>query len=264
MNSVLSILALATVLAVLLMTIIYLLGRRMHNYGIVDIAWSWGFSLLVLFYAFTAGGLPLRNQLLCACVILWSGRLGWHLYRRVMGHHPEEDGRYLQLREEWGSRTDRLMFGFYQLQAAVLILLSIPYLIVVRNPTAEIHPLEWLGVVTVILAVLGEGIADAQLNRFKLNPENRGKTCRDGLWGYSRHPNYFFEWLVWMGIFAIALTSPYGWLAAISPLLILYFLLKKTGIPATEEQALRTKGDDYREYQRTTSAFIPWFKKDVL
>lgn len=263
MGNLFPILALAILSAMLMMTFVYLLGRRMNNYGIVDIAWSWGFSFLVVLYAIAADGLPLRDELLSACVVLWSGRLGWHLYRRVMGHHPGEDGRYRQLREEWGNRTDRLMFGFYQLQAAILVLLSVPYLIIASNPAPEIQALEWIGAVTVILAVLGEGIADAQLNRFKLKPENRGKTCRNGLWGYSRHPNYFFEWLVWMGVFVMAMASPLGWLAAISPLLILFFLLKKTGIPATEEQALRTKGDDYREYQRTTSAFIPWFRKDL-
>jgi steroid 5-alpha reductase family enzyme len=82
------------------------------------------------------------------------------------------------------------------------------------------------------------------------------------LWRYSRHPNYFFEWLIWMAFTLFALSSPYGYLALVSPILILFFLFRVTGIPATEAQALRTKGDDYRQYQQTTSVFVPWFPRN--
>ena len=101
-----------------------------------------------------------------------------------------------------------------------------------------------------------------QLQGFKKDPANRGKTCRAGLWSYSRHPNYFFEWLIWVSFFIFASASPYGWISIVCPVLIFYFLFKVSGIPATEAQALRTKGDDYRDYQRTTSAFFPWFPKN--
>jgi len=106
-----------------------------------------------------------------------------------------------------------------------------------------------------------EGIADRQLYYFKKNPENASKTCREGLWKYSRHPNYFFDWMTWVGYAVFALGSPWGWIGLISPALVLYFLLDVTGIPATEAQALRSRGDEYREYQRTTSSFVPWFPK---
>ena len=78
-----------------------------------------------------------------------------------------------------------------------------------------------------------------------------------GLWRYSRHPNYFFEWLVWIAYAMFALASPWGWISLACPAVMLYFLLRVTGIPATEAQALKSRGDDYREYQRTTSAFVP-------
>jgi steroid 5-alpha reductase family enzyme len=112
-----------------------------------------------------------------------------------------------------------------------------------------------------LIGMVGEAIADWQLEKFKKDPANKGKTCTAGLWNYSRHPNYFFEWLMWIGCATIALASPWGWLGLLSPALILYFLLGATGIPATEAQALRSRGDEYRAYQRSTNAFVPWFPK---
>ena len=100
-----------------------------------------------------------------------------------------------------------------------------------------------------------------QLKQFKANPANKGRVCQAGLWNFSRHPNYFFEWLVWVAFFLFALGSPWGWVTIYCPALMLFFLLKVTGIPMTEELAVKTKGDAYREYQRTTSVFVPWFKK---
>jgi steroid 5-alpha reductase family enzyme len=111
------------------------------------------------------------------------------------------------------------------------------------------------------LALIGEAVADAQLAAFKRTPHAPGEVCQRGLWNYSRHPNYFFEWLIWVAWALFALASPYGWLAVACPLLMFYFLFRVTGIPATEAQALRSKGEAYRAYQRSTSAFVPWFKK---
>ena len=109
----------------------------------------------------------------------------------------------------------------------------------------------------------GEAAADAQLNKFKSDPSNKGRTCQVGLWRYSRHPNYFFEWLIWVAFALFALASPGGCWGLLSPALILYFVLRVTGIPATEAQAIRTRGEEYRRYQQTTSAFVPWFPKKI-
>ena len=112
------------------------------------------------------------------------------------------------------------------------------------------------------MALAGESAADRQLEAFRRDPANRGKTCRVGLWRVSRHPNYFFEWLVWVAYFVFALASPWGWVTIYCPALMLFFLFRVTGIPATEAQALKSRGEDYRQYQRTTSAFFPWFPGD--
>jgi steroid 5-alpha reductase family enzyme len=121
--------------------------------------------------------------------------------------------------------------------------------------------LEYAGIALWLVAVIGESIADAQLAAFKRDPANRGHVCQRGLWNYSRHPNYFFEWFVWVAWAVYALASPFGWLAMICPVLMLVFLLRVTGIVATEAQALRSRGEEYVRYQQSTSAFVPWFKK---
>ena len=109
---------------------------------------------------------------------------------------------------------------------------------------------------------MGETAADRQLEKFREDPSQRGRTCRAGLWRYSRHPNYFFEWLMWMAYALFAIGSPpWGWLTLGCPAVMLYLLFKVTGIPATEAQALRSRGDDYRQYQQTTNIFVPWFPK---
>jgi steroid 5-alpha reductase family enzyme len=122
---------------------------------------------------------------------------------------------------------------------------------------------EWLGAIVWLVALAGESIADSQLKSFKSRPVNKGKVCQIGLWRYSRHPNYFFEWLIWVAYFVFALASPFGSLSILCPLLMLYFLFKVTGIPATEEQAIRSKGEAYCNYQRSTSVFVPWFPKNL-
>jgi steroid 5-alpha reductase family enzyme len=145
--------------------------------------------------------------------------------------------------------------------AAIVVLLSLPALIVALSPAQHISVLEIAGLATWAAGLAGEATADRQLHRFKADRARAGRVCTVGLWRYSRHPNYFFEWLVWVGYALYALGSPFGWVALTCPLLMLYFLFRVTGIPATEAQALRTRGEDYRRYQQTTSRFVPWFPR---
>lgn len=240
---------------------LYAVARRMDNYGIVDIAWSYAFGALALFYALAALGWAPRRVLIGAIALLWSLRLGTHLYVRVIGHHPEEDGRYQEMRRRWAGNFARNMVVFYQQQAVSIVVLGLPFLLIARNPAPRFHPLEIAGAVLWLVAVLGEAAADAQLNAFKKNPAHRGRVCDTGLWAYSRHPNYFFEWCVWVAFFVFACASPWGWSTILCPAVMLYLLLRVTGIPMTEEQSVRSRGDAYRAYQRRVSAFIPWFPK---
>jgi len=253
--------ALAALLLVLVMAGVWRVAVRIRNAGIVDVAWSANFGLLALLaMALGRGHLP-RRLLIGGMTLLWSLRLAVYLHRRIMGHHPVEDGRYVQLRRDWAPHADRRFFWFFELQAALNLVLAAPLFLAAANPAPSVHPLEWAGLALWAVALAGESLADRQLDAFRRDPANRGKTCRAGLWRYSRHPNYFFEWLVWVAYFAFALASPGGWATVYCPALMLTFLFRVTGIPATEAQALKSRGDDYREYQRTTSAFFPWFPR---
>jgi steroid 5-alpha reductase family enzyme len=260
MNTVLLVIIATTTLC-LGFAVVYFIARRIDNYGIVDIAWSYAFAALAAFYAIAATGWPVRRALIGALAVLWSLRLGTHLYVRVMGHHPVEDGRYLALRQRWAANFAREMFRFFQLQAVSVVLLGAAYLVASINPHPQLHPCEIAGAVLWLIALTGEALADRQLAAFKHDPANRDRVCTAGLWRYSRHPNYFFEWLVWVAFFVFALGSPWGWVAVVGPASILYLLLRVTGIPMNEEQNLRRRGDAYRRYQQTTSAFVPWFPR---
>ncbi len=240
---------------------LYLLARRLDNYGIVDIAWSYAFAGVAIFYAVLADGWSVRRLVLAAIVSVWSLRLGTHLFVRIARHHPVEDTRYVALRRDWAGNFPVKMFGFFQLQALSIVMLSVVFLLPVLNSQPQLHALEIAGVILWLLAIGGEAMADAQLAAFKRDPANRGTVCDRGLWRYSRHPNYFFEWLIWVAYFVFALPSPHGWIAIIGPSVILFLLLRVTGIPMAEAQSLQSKGDAYRRYQATTSAFVPWFRK---
>ncbi len=250
----------AALLLVAVMAAAFALAVRVRNFGLVDVAWSWNFALLAGLFGALGPGYGPRRALIAAMVAAWSLRLGGHLFRRVKALHPTEDGRYARLRLDWAHALHRRFFVFFQAQGALNLLLAAPLAVVCANP-ARLHLLEWAGAALWLLAVSGETLADRQLERFKADPASRGRVCRDGLWRFSRHPNYFFEWLVWCAYAVFALPSPGGTLTWYCPLLMLFFLFRVTGIPATEEQALRSKGDAYREYQRTTSAFVPWFPR---
>lgn len=261
--STLLIVALAAAVLGLIFARTYALARRMENYGIVDIVWSYAFGALALFYAATLDGWAPRRWVMGALVVIWSARLGTHLYRRVMSHHPEEDRRYTEMRTRWSDNFACKMFVFYQQQAFSVLVLGLPFFLIARNPAKSFHVLEYLCLTIWLLALAGESLADAQLAAFKKNPANKGKVCEQGLWAYSRHPNYFFESCIWIGYFIFACASPWGWTSIICPLGILYLLLRVTGVPMAEEQSLRSRGDAFRDYQKRVSVFVPWFPKKV-
>lgn len=232
-------------------------ARRMDNYGIVDIVWSYAFAPVALIYAALADGWAPRRVIVALFVTLWAVRLGTHLYRRVMSHHPEEDGRYQEMRVRWAPNFAREMFKFYQLQAVSVVILAIPFLFATGRDTPHLTPLDIAAIALFVLSIAGESLADRQLAAFKADPANKGKVCDTGLWSWSRHPNYFFVWLTWIAFALFALPAAWGWLGLIAPAAILYLLLFVTGIPMTEEQSIRSRGDAYRDYQRRVSVFVP-------
>jgi steroid 5-alpha reductase family enzyme len=245
------------------MIVTWLFAVRIHNASIVDIVWSGIFAVLALFYAIMGDGYGPRKLLFFLMVSTWSIRLAYYLFKRIKGHHPAEDARYAQLRKEWEPAPNFRFLVFFELQGIFNILLSIPFLLVCMNSKVVLLPVEFLGAAVWLVGVIGESTSDGQLSRFKKDPVNRGKTMDQGLWRYSRHPNYFFEWVIWCGYFIFALGSPYGWVSVYCPILMYYVLTRITGVPMAEEQSIKSRGDEYRNYQKRTSVFFPWRPKKV-
>lgn len=241
-----------------IMILVFIWALRIKNYGVVDVFWAFNFLVIAFIIWYMADGFTERKNLVCGLAALWSIRLGVYLSFRVLGHLHEEEGRYKQLRAEWSTPK---FFIFFQMQAFSNVFLCIPFFMIALNKNDALSIVEYTGAVLWLICIFGEGLSDWQLQQFKKNPANKGKVCQDGLWNYSRHPNYFFQFSIWIAVLIFALPSPYGWLAVVCPLSIGYLIFKVTGIPMTEEQSIRSKGEAYKEYQRTTSAFVPWFKK---
>lgn len=243
-----------------LFLILWLVHLWFKNAGIVDVGWGIGFIILCGVYFVQSSALEARHALFFLMVALWGLRITLFLLKRLL-HDREEDKRYQRLRQEWGSQLNLKFFFFFEFQAVLQIILAVPFLIVSRNLSPGLSAAEIVGFIIWAVALIGETVADEQLHNFKSNPANRGKTCQTGFWYYSRHPNYFFEWLVWVGFFVFALGSAYGWVSVVSPILMYYLIIYISGVPLAEAQALARRGEEYRRYQEATSMFIPWFKK---
>lgn len=227
----------------------------------VDAAWALAIGGGALLAGLAGDGATLPRMLGTGIALLWSGRLGYHLLRHRVFGHAGEDGRYRAMREHWGERADRHFFWFYQAQAAAAFAFALPFWWLAQHPEPSLSTLQTAGVAVFVLAQAGEWIADRQLERHRRDPAQRGRTCRSGLWAYSRHPNYFFEWLHWFAWVALSIGSPLWWLSLLGAVLMLCSLLWVTGIPFVEQQSLRSRGDAYRDYQRRVSVFVPWFRK---
>lgn len=233
---------------------------KTRNATSVDAAWAAAIGLLGLAYAAGRDGAPLPRLLAAAIALLWSGRLVWHLLRyRVFGH-AGEDGRYRAMREHWGPRAQANLFWFYLVQAAAAWVFALPFWFLAASPAATLEPLQWAGLGLLLVAQFAEGLADRQLEQHRRDPSQKGRACRRGLWRYSRHPNYFCEWLSWCGIAAIAAPTA-GWLALLQPILMFVLVRFVSGVPFAELQSIKSRGDDYRRYQQETNAFVPWFPR---
>ncbi len=274
MNDLLFNLAWLTVLvavlpAMALMAVTWVVARLMDNWSIVDVAWSYGFALAIgLTVALMPGETAelVRTEWatnpvlwLGAAMGLWSLRLGTHLAVRILGHLREEDGRYRRMREQHGAKMPWRMAVFYFQQALALAILLLPFVAAAadggREPAGPVH-LAGLALFVAGLAIESRG--DAQLRAFKADPANRGKVCDIGLWAWTRHPNYFGEFLIWLGFAALSFTPTLLGLPGLACAGgILHLVTNVTGIPLTEAQLLASKGDAYRAYQSRVPAFWP-------
>ncbi len=239
--------------------LVHLLALRKKDNGLMDAAWGLGFILVALFTLGAADGLDARRILLGALVLVWGARLSLHILIRNTGRKGE-DFRYRNWRETWGRWFYvRSYFQIYLLQGTVMFFVCAPILLINARRGGPLGLLDALGFSVWLLGFLFEAGGDYQLLRFTSNPANKGRVMRYGVWRFTRHPNYFGEATLWWGCFLIALNVPGGGWALISPVLIGFLLLYVSGIPMLE--AKYKDRPEYQEYQRTTSAFFPWFPR---
>ena len=260
MEIALTIMGLNLVALLALMFTGWLISLVLRNVTIVDTLWGLGFVLVGWITFYMAGGYAGRKILIAVLTTLWGLRLAAHLSWRNWG--AGEDPRYGAWRKASGKQFWIVsLFKVFILQAVFLWVIALALQIGQIAPTPEhFTGFDLLGLLVWLLGFFFEAVSDFQLARFKADPETKGKVMKQGLWKYSRHPNYFGESLIWWGIFLIALATPNSWWTVISPLVITAVLLKMTGIPLTEK-SISNRRPGYKDYIRQTNAFFPWFPR---
>ena len=236
---------------ILFMTLIWCWYLVSKNPAVVDVAWPIGLMLLGLMDLLIT--ISWKNGLFCILLIIWGGRLAsflWWTRIRLNIH----DKRYTQLDTSWCLSADIAFLLHYQLQGLLILIISLPWFFIAKNPI--LTRLDLLGILLALAAIGAETLADWQLLRFKKH--HKGQVCNQGLWQYSRHPNYFFEWLTWCAFTLCALPTSWGWLAVLSPL-TLYLIMTKITAPMTEQGSIKARGKAYLDYQRVTPLFFPKF-----
>jgi len=243
------------------MLLFWLASIPLRNVAIVDIAWGLGFVLVAVVSAICAGGDGINRWLLPLLTIIWGVRLSGYLAWR--NHGKPEDKRYQAMREHRGaSFVYSSLWIVFGLQAAILWIVSLPLQVGIYYAASEWHPLHVIGLVVWLVGIVFESVGDYQLARFKSDPASAGQVMDRGLWHYTRHPNYFGDFLVWWGLFLVSLagTVALTWWTIAGPLLMSWFLMRVSGVPLLE-QSLRNTRPQYADYIRRTNAFFPWFPK---
>jgi steroid 5-alpha reductase family enzyme len=241
--------------------------QRTGNSGWVDTIWTFSLGLVGAGSALwpVGGAVPnARQWLVAALVALWSLRLGAHIAARTA--KVTDDPRYAAFAKEWGVDSPRKMFIFLQNQGFGSIPLVFSIFVAARFPADVLRLQDILGASILLIGIAGEALADAQLKRFRENPASKGRVCDAGLWRWSRHPNYLFEWFGWLAypVIAISPDYPWGWTTVLAPVFMYWILVYVTGIPPLEAQMLRSRGERYRAYQSRTSMFFPLPQKGTI
>lgn len=248
--------AIVIVYLILQMIFVWVLYKITNNPSIVDSSWSIGLMIAGFIYLFST---PINQRKLIIAVLLsvWALRLSGYIWwtRLRLGH---QDKRYTALSSPWKISQSLGFFLNFQIQALLIFLISFMFFLTSLSDAATLSTLDIAAIIIVLTGIAGESIADLQLQRFKRT--NSGKVCNIGLWYYSRHPNYFFDWLTWFGFALFAVTSTFGCVSFLS-LMALYIIFTRITGPMTERGSIQSRGNAYLQYQATTSMFVPWFKR---
>jgi steroid 5-alpha reductase family enzyme len=244
---------------VVVMVAAWAFGLWRKNGGWTDVFWTWGTTATLAAAALwpAAGAEPGPRQWLVAGFMgVWGLRLGLYLTPRVATH--PEDARYAAFRDRFGKDYARNMLFVTLPQAPATALLALSVLLAARAP-GPLGLRDYLAAAVFLAAIAGEYVADNQMRRFRDDPANKGQVMDRGLWGWSRHPNYFFQWLGWLAYTVIALdpARPLTWLSLAAPIVMYVLLRHVSGVPPLEDSMLKTRGDAFRSYQARVSAFFP-------
>ena len=250
----------ASLIILILVTLLWIWSVFIKNVSIVDIFWGLGFVVVNTFYVFMSGELNARKIVILTLVCIWGFRLAIYLAIRNIG--KGEDFRYQEFRQNYGPKR-YWWFSYFQtflLQGILIMIISLPLLgINYNNSNGNLQILDYLGIIIWLIGFTFETVGDFQLSNFKRDPKNKGKILHTGLWKYTRHPNYFGDSAVWWayGIFSIAAGSYWQ---AIGAVIMTLLILKISGVSLLEKTLKETK-PQYKEYIQKTSSFIPWFPK---
>jgi steroid 5-alpha reductase family enzyme len=256
------IVALALALS-LVMSCAWAIERRTGNSGWIDTVWTFGLGAVGIAFALVPFGLgPVANGprriLVAVAALVWALRLGVHIANRTAG--IADDPRYAALRRGFGARASWQMWLLVQKQALASIPLALAMVLAADNPAPDLRLQDYVAGLIFIIAIAGEAVADGQLRRFRNASSGHAGVCDVGLWRWSRHPNYFFEWFGWLAypLIAIGPHYPLGWIALAGPACMYGLLVYVSGIPPLEAHMLQTRGEAFRAYQARTNAFFPW------
>ncbi|KND47392.1 MAG: 3-oxo-5-alpha-steroid 4-dehydrogenase 1 [Parcubacteria bacterium C7867-004] len=246
------------------MTAAFIVALIKKDNGVADVAYGGGF-VLVAWVTYVLGFMSPGSLLASVLVTIWAIRLSGRIAKR--NHGKPEDFRYKEWRDEWGKWfIPRSFLQVFMLQGIILFVIALPVMMINTFDTSiSIGIVALFGLLIWVKGFVFEAMADYELDRFIKNPENKDKIMDQGLWHYSRHPNYYGESLMWWGIAVIAFGTLFAALEGIvfavfvSPILITFLLIKVSGIPLLEKRMEGKPG--WKEYQQKTSAFIPWFPK---
>jgi steroid 5-alpha reductase family enzyme len=245
----------AAVVAALMLSV-WFVSTAIRDVSIVDIVWGPGFALIAwVTFALADGSTP-RRVLIVVLTTIWGLRLGTYLASRNLG--KPEDFRYAAMRRRYGDRFPLVSLGLvFGLQAVLMWIVSLPVQVAqVQDTPTGLTALDVIGAGLWAVGLAFESIGDAQLARFKRDPANAGRVMDGGLWRFTRHPNYFGDFLVWWGIYAVALATGDAWWTVIGPIVMSVLLLRVSGVTLLE-RSLRKRRPGYEEYARRTSAFVP-------
>ncbi len=248
------------VTVILLFQIVCIPAIILKKNDLADVLWGPAFLLTALAAAAwgSSGGisaLSLRSLVLFVLLTIWGIRLFIHVGWRNLSHKTE-DVRYTNWRKAWGKNwLLRTYLQVFVLQALILYVFLTPVLLSIDSVDKPISWFGWLGMIVAVTGFIFESIADEQLRKFKLKIENKGKLMTEGLWSWSRHPNYFGEVLQWWGIWLLVVDLPWGWASIISPIGVTYLILKVSGVSMLEDLMKNRPG--FAEYSAKTSIFIP-------